>query len=64
MICFAISKKAKGMQKEMLLALIPSLLIIVSIILGPLVLSRYCIAGLFTAILIASLPWILKRAKS
>ena len=64
MICFALSKKAKETRKQMLSALIPSLLIIVSIILGPLVLSRYCIAGLFTAILIASLPWILKRAKS
>lgn len=57
-LCFALSKYAKNNRSKMLLALIPSFLIIASIIAGPLVLDRYCLPGLFIAALVISLPWI------
>lgn len=64
LLCFALNKTPGVSKTRLLLALIPSLLILASIIVGPLVLSRYCITGLFAAILIASLPWIMKTNSS
>lgn len=64
LLCFALNKMPKAFRIRLLLALIPSFLILASIIVGPLALSRYCITGLFAAILIASLPWIMKTNSS
>lgn len=63
-LCFALSKYAKHNRSKMLLALIPSFLVIASIIARPLVLDRYCLPGLFIAALVISLPWILISKES
>lgn len=63
-LCFALSKYAKNNRSKMLLALIPSFLVIASIIAGPLVLDRYCLPGLFIVALVISLPWILISKES
>lgn len=64
LLCFSLNKIPRAFRIRLLLALIPSFLVLASIIVGPLALSRYCITGLFTVMLIASLPWIMKANSS
>ena len=51
----------KNNRTRILLCLIPSALLVASIIVGPVILGRYCLPALLTGVLIFSLPWIMKQ---
>ena len=60
-LCFALSKRNKNSRTRILLCLTPSALLVASIIVGPVILGRYCLPALLTGVLIFSLPWIMKQ---
>ncbi len=60
-LCFALSKRNKNNRTRILLCLMPSALLVASIIVGPVILGRYCLPALLTGVLIFSLPWIMKQ---
>lgn len=61
MLCFCLSRWHPRQRAAFLIALVPFILLFLSIVVGPMVLARYCMPSAIGAILALFLPWILKE---
>ncbi len=58
--CFLLSFRSRGLHRwRIALALIPAFLLVASLVVGPLVLARYCIPAAYVMPLLVALPWIM-----
>lgn len=62
MFCFCLGRRHARQKAAFLIALAPLFLLFLSIVVGPMVLARYCMPSAMAAVLILFLPWILGKA--
>lgn len=60
MFCFCLSRWYPRQKSAFLIALVPFFLLFLSIVVGPMVLARYCMPSAMAAIPVLFLPWIFR----